>query len=44
VPAPVFDVKDDGTTPHEFVVIKSDADPASFSIATGGKFDEAAAR
>jgi uncharacterized cupredoxin-like copper-binding protein len=37
-----FDVHDDGTTQHEFVVIKSDADPASLAIADG-KVDEAAA-
>ena len=38
-----FDVKNAGTTPHEFVVIKSDASPGSFPVISGGKFDEEAA-
>jgi uncharacterized cupredoxin-like copper-binding protein len=37
-----FDVKNAGTTPHEFVVIKSGADPTSFAMADGGKIDEEA--
>jgi uncharacterized cupredoxin-like copper-binding protein len=37
-----FDVHNDGTTLHEFVVIKSDADPASFAIEDGKVSEEAA--
>ncbi len=37
-----FDVHNDGTTQHEFVVIKSDADPASFAIEDGKVSEEAA--
>lgn len=34
-----FDVHNDGTTLHEFVVIKTDAEPGSFQI-EAGKFNE----
>jgi len=37
-----FDVRNDGTTLHEFVVIGSDVDPASFAIEDGKVNEETA--
>jgi uncharacterized cupredoxin-like copper-binding protein len=37
-----FSVKDDGKQQHEFVLIRSDADPASFPVSDGAIDEEAA--